>query len=227
MSLRLVVVLLLTLDSHHRIDIAHPTFWQTAGGGAVAPFTVIEAADVRAGKFRTRDPQAASRALAYLDALDRNGRYKLVVWPIHCEIGTWGQNVHGAVRRAYNGWEESRQAVVAKVGKGANPWTEHYSAVMAEVPDLDDPATQLNRALIERVGAAERLIVAGEAGSHCVKATVEHIVANLPAAAAGRITLLTDCMSPVAGFEANYRAFVDAMKARGVTVALSTEMALS
>ena len=33
---------------------------------------------------------------------------------------------------------------------GANPWTEHYSAVQADVPDPQDPATQLNRALVER-----------------------------------------------------------------------------
>src|SRR5688572_29741126 len=30
-----------TLDSHHRFDIAHPTFWKTGSGGAVAPFTPI------------------------------------------------------------------------------------------------------------------------------------------------------------------------------------------
>ncbi|MBC7376296.1 MAG: cysteine hydrolase, partial [Burkholderiaceae bacterium] len=28
----------ITLDSHHRYDIAHPTFWRTGDGGAVAPF---------------------------------------------------------------------------------------------------------------------------------------------------------------------------------------------
>src|ERR1700758_3792245 len=41
----------ITLDSHHRVDIAHPTFWQTAGGGEVAPFTPITAAQLRAGEF--------------------------------------------------------------------------------------------------------------------------------------------------------------------------------
>lgn len=212
-----------TLDSHHRLDIAHPTFWQSGEGGVVAPFTVIEPADVRAGRFNPRDPDAKGRVLAYLDALDANGRYKLIVWPVHCEIGTWGQNVHRAVRDAYDAWEESRQRIVAKVGKGSNPWTEHYSAVMAEVPDPDDPGTQMNRALIDRVAAADRLLVAGEASSHCVKATVEHIVANLPREAARRITLLTDCMSPVGGFEANAQAFLADMRAKGVRTAAAAE----
>src|ERR1700756_5260307 len=37
----------ITLDSHHRIDIAHPTFWRRHDGGDVAPFTAITAAQVR------------------------------------------------------------------------------------------------------------------------------------------------------------------------------------
>src|SRR3954466_11079887 len=38
----------ITLDSHHRIDIAHPTFWRRADGADVAPFTTITAALMRA-----------------------------------------------------------------------------------------------------------------------------------------------------------------------------------
>jgi nicotinamidase-related amidase len=65
--------IVLTLDSHHRHDIAHPGFWRTGDGAAVAPFTPITAAQVRAGQFQPRDPQPATRTrvLAYLDALGR------------------------------------------------------------------------------------------------------------------------------------------------------------
>src|SRR5438093_6493445 len=35
----------ITLDSHHRFDIAHPTFWAAHDGGPVAPFTRISAAE--------------------------------------------------------------------------------------------------------------------------------------------------------------------------------------
>jgi nicotinamidase/pyrazinamidase len=52
--------------------------------------------------------------------------------------------------------------------------------MQAEVPDEEDPATQLNTALIASLDQADLLIIAGEASSHCVKATTEHIVANLP-----------------------------------------------
>jgi nicotinamidase/pyrazinamidase len=213
-----------TLDSHHRYDIAHPTFWQTGGGEAVKPFTPITAAQVRQGDFKPRDAAALPRALAYLDALEARGRYTLMVWPVHCEIGSWGHDVHADVRAAYNAWEEQQLAVVEKISKGSNPWTEHYSAVQAEVPDHGDPDTQLNSALIARLAAADTVLIAGEASSHCVKATTEHIVQNLPAGRAGRIVLITDCMSPVGGFEAQHAAFLSNMREQGVQLATAADV---
>ncbi len=213
----------ITLDSHHRLDIAHPTFWQTRAGGAVGPFTQITAAQVRAGEYAPRDPAALPRTLAYLNELEARGRYTLMVWPVHCEIGSWGHNVHAAVRSAYNRWEERRQAIVRKVNKGSNPWTEHYSAVQAEVPDVADADTQLNRALIEALDRADLLFIAGEASSHCVKATTEHIAEHLPGGRLDRLVLLTDCMSPVGGFEAQAEGFLAAMRAKGLRTATSAE----
>lgn len=213
-----------TLDSHHRFDIAHPTFWQARGGGAVAPFTPITAAQVRGGDYQPRDPEALPRALAYLDELERRGRYTLMVWPVHCEIGSWGHNVHPAVKAAYNAWEDRELRVVQKVAKGSNPWTEHYSAIQAEVPDAGDLETQFNMPLIEALDRADLIVVAGEASSHCVKATAEHVVANLPSGRPAKVVLVTDCMSPVTGFEAQHQAFLDDMESRGVQLHTSAEM---
>lgn len=210
-----------TLDSHHRVGIERPAMWRDASGAPVQPFTEIKAADVRAGRFTTTRPSSLPRALAYLDALEAGGRYALMVWPAHCEIGSWGHNVHPDVRAAYNRWEEQNCQVVKKVGKGSNPWTEHYSAIMAEVPDPNDPATQLNRDLIDLSMASDLTLIAGEAGSHCVKATVEHLADNLPAASLEKLVLLTDCISPVSGFEQQYRDFLQAMKQRGVRLTSS------
>lgn len=216
----------LTLDSHHRIDIAHPTFWRRGDGEAVTPFTQITAAQVRAGEFQPRDTTALPRTLAYLDDLESRGRYVLMVWPVHCEIGTWGHGVHADVRAAYNQWEETLLRGVRKVTKGENPWTEHYSAIQAEVPDADDEHTQLNIALLADLARADLLLIAGEASSHCVRATTEHIVANLPDGRPERIVLLTDCMSPVGGFEAQHQAFLDDMRAQGVRLMTSGEALL-
>lgn len=211
-----------TLDSHHRFDIAHPTFWKTSTGEAVAPFTTITAAHVRNGDYLPRAVSMLPRALAYIDELEQRGRYTLMVWPVHCEIGSWGHNVHPAVKAAYNHWEDSRLAMVQKISKGSNPWTEHYSALQAEVPDEEDPATQLNTALIASLDQADMLVIAGEASSHCVKATTEHIALNLPSGKTRKVVLLIDCMSPVGGFEVQHQAFLDDMVRRGVVLSTST-----
>jgi nicotinamidase-related amidase len=217
-----------TLDSHHRFDIAHPTFWIARDGAPVPPFTEITAADVRAQTCLPRHPAALPLALNYLDKLEAAGRYRLMVWPVHCEIGTWGNNVHADVRAAYSQWEEASLGIVAKLAKGSNPWTEHYSAVMAEVPDADDPDTQFNTKFVTTLAEADQVYIAGEAGSHCVKATVEHVAdyfaEQYGAASLGKLVLITDCISPVSGFEPQYQAFLRAMQARGVRLVSSAEV---
>lgn len=214
-----------TLDSHHRIDIAHPAFWMDGAGQPVLPFTQITAADLAQGRFAPRDASGMPRAVAYLAELERAGRYTLMVWPTHCEIGSWGHNVHADVRAAYNGWEESTLRSVAKIVKGTNPWTEHYSAIQAEVPDHADAATQMNNAFIETLALADRVYITGEAGSHCVKATTEHIVAAWDPAQLSRLVLVIDCMSPVQGFEAQHDGFIRAMRERGVQLAQASDVA--
>jgi nicotinamidase-related amidase len=215
----------ITLDSHHRLDIAHPPFWQRGDGGDVAPFTEVTAADVRSGTVIPRDPASLPRALTYLDELERRGRYRLMVWPVHCEMGTWGHQVHAWVGDAVSRWEAATGKQSKAWRKGMNAWTEHYSAVLAEVPDDTDPGTQVNQALVDWAAAADVLVVAGEAGSHCVKATTEHLLDYLPADRAQRMVLVTDCMSPVGQFESAQTAFLAAMRARGVHLADSHALA--
>lgn len=207
-----------TLDHHHRLDIAHPGFWRTRTGEVAAPFTQITAASLAAGDFVPAPGLDKDRAQAYLEALEATGRFVHMVWPVHCQIGTWGQAVHAALQEALDAWEDLTARRVGHVLKGENPWTEHYSALQAEIPDPTDEATGLNRRLLARLAQAERVLIAGEAGSHCVRATVEHLVENWPHAM-DRLTLVEDAISPVAGFEAVYADFLTRMRERGLRIA--------
>ncbi len=211
-----------TLDTHQRVDIAHPTFWRQGDGRDVPPFTPISAAALREGTFVPRDASWTPWARQYVDALDAAGRYTLMVWPEHCLEGTWGHAVHGAVAGAVARWEARTGRTAWRVAKGRNPFTEHYSAVQAEVPDPEDPETLPNRALLDRLAEANRVVVAGEAGSHCVRASVEHLAEHVPPA---RLVLLADCMSPVAGFAAAQEDFLAGMAARGARVTTSVALA--
>ncbi|MDR2365890.1 MAG: isochorismatase family protein [Zoogloeaceae bacterium] len=213
-----------TLDTHRRHDIAHPGFWRQADGSPVAPFTPIRAAEVKSGAFQPRNAELLPRVVAYLEALEAAGRYTHMVWPVHCEPGSWGHNLHEAVRRACARWEDMTGIDAEKFLKGRSPLTEHYSAIRAEVPDPASPDTLVNDALLDRLASAdEKILVAGEAGSHCVKATVEDILFYRPETAT-RIVLLADCMSPVAGFAAQQAAFIETLRARGARVAAAAEI---
>jgi nicotinamidase-related amidase len=92
------------------------------------------------------------------------------------------------------------------------------------VPDPDDEGTQVNADLVRLLGDAGTVYVVGEAGSHCVRATTEHLADHLGKDKVGRLVLVTDCMSPVTGFEQQLRDFIDAMVARGAQTATASQV---
>jgi nicotinamidase/pyrazinamidase len=215
-----------TLDSHSPVDIAHPVWWQDAAGAPPSPFTAITVADVESGKWRTRDPKRQASSLAYVRELELGHKYVLVIWPEHCLVGSWGHNVHAAVKTELDAWARRKLKPVEIVIKGMNPGTEHYSAVRAEVPDPADDDTQVNHKLVRSVIDADRVLIAGEALSHCVAATVRDLESALPAGGARKLTLLADTSSPVSGFEALGTAFVSELTAKGMSTRTTREVAL-
>lgn len=216
--------LIITLDSHASVGIERTTFWATADGESVPPFTQISERDVHEGKFRPRDASRTYQVTAYLHALERGGRYQLMVWPVHCVLGTWGHNIHSEVADEVARWEEHAQRPVFRVLKGMNPMTEQYSAIQAEVPSAADPQTQTNHQLLARARPSDGILfVAGEAASHCVAATLEHMFADMTSEQKRRVVVLRDCMSPVAGFQQSAVAFFDRVSGQGARVMTSVE----
>lgn len=213
-----------TLDSHNPLDIAHPAWWMNSEGNAPAPFTLITAADVENGIWRPRNPNLLKHSLNYVQKLAASGRYLLCIWPEHCLIGHWGHNVHADVALALDNWARRKLEVVHFVTKGSNAGTEHYSAVQAEVPDPRDTSTLLNGDLIKMLAEADRVLIAGEALSHCVANTVTDIANNFGEDNIKKLTLLTDCTSSVTGFENLGTNFIAEMTKRGMQLATSTDI---
>ena len=208
-----------TLDSHNPLDIAHPAWWRDAAGNSPASFTRISIEDVQQGIWRARDPAQQARSLAYVTALARRGRYQLIIWPEHCLVGGWGHNVQQDLFAALAGWGRANLRAVNYVIKGTNPATEHYSAIQAEVPDANDPTTLPDPSWIKRLAQADIIYICGQALSHCVASTVRDLADQLGAQHVGKLVLLTDCTSPVPGFEALGEAFVAEMVGRGMRLA--------
>ncbi len=211
-----------TLDTHHFVDVAHPSFWVDSRGQHPAPFTIISAADVASGRWAPYNPGMQRRMLEYVQSLERNGRYPLCIWPPHCLIGTPGHNVYPSVAKALLEWEKTF-ANVDYVSKGSNPFTEHYSAVQADVPDPADPSTTLNTRLIQVLQEADVIALAGEALSHCLANTVRDIAANFGEENIRKLVLLSDCASSVGGFEKMGEDFVKEMTGRGMRVSSSVD----
>lgn len=213
----------LTLDSHQPLHIAHPHWWQDAAGQPPAPFTQIGADEVANGRWQTRDPAQQAKGLAYVQALEAGGRYRLVIWPEHCLVGGWGHGVQQDVHQALNAWGRAQGRLVDFIVKGGNPRTEHYSALRAEVPDPTDPSTALDARLIARLQDADTLLVAGEALSHCVASTLRDLLEVWPTDRRKDLVLLTDCSHSVPGFEPQGEAFLAEMRAAGVRLVASTD----
>ena len=215
-----------TLDCHPSVAVERTTFWQRADGEAVAPFTFITQADVRAGTYVPRRPSLRPAVLAKLERLAMAGRNGLVVWPVHCVTGTWGHNIQPDLMRALSDWEFGRQKAARKVLKGEYFLSEHFGVFEADAPDEAVASTQFTMPLAESLLAGtSTLVLAGQASSHCVPASFDQLARYVrqQGLKAPRLIILKDCMSPVSGFEADGQAFIARAQAWGADVMSASE----
>jgi len=212
-----------TLDTHHRFDIAHPIFWLDEHGKHPGIFTLITLDEFNKGKWKAACPNMQDYARYYLETLEKNNRYALCVWPPHCIIGTPGHNVQPDIMDALADWESTPGWMVDFVTKGSNFKTEHYSGVRADVPDPEDSSTMINGELIQILEAADEILIAGEASSHCVANTVRDVANEFGADSVKKLVFLEDCSSPVTGFEAMAEDFIKELTSKGMQLRKSTD----
>jgi nicotinamidase-related amidase len=240
-----------TMDSHHKLHIAHPSFWVSGDDEKQhpSPFTIITTDEIASGKWVPRpdlklpvnepllDPsvfQGMQRVvdsdhnfdltkycIEYSRLLEENGRFKLCIWPEHCLIGTNGHCVVDNVRKAMEEWSEKTGGSIEWVLKGQNLLTEMYSALAADVSLCS--TTSFNDKLQKSLLSSDRLIVCGQAMSHCVNYTLRDIVDHWPQEDRAKIILATDCCSAVPGFEDTATTFQEDMKGAGIRLCTVNE----
>lgn len=199
----------ITMDSHYRVHIAHPRVWVNPSGKHPDPFTPISVEDVEQGKWRAFNGSFQSRYLEYVQTLEKNSRYGLMIWPEHCIIGSPGQCIFPVFLDAVAEWEARFFAIAPRTTKGSNPFTEHYSAVKADVEDSADSKTRLNTKLIDTLKEFDVIPTGGEALSHCLANTLRDVFKEFGEDQVKKFVLLTDACSNVPNCEKMGEDFVN------------------
>jgi nicotinamidase-related amidase len=217
-----------TLDTHSAFQIFHPAFWTDEAGEPPPPMTAITVDDVESGRWRVSprvaermagalpggaedDPEAAHAAYAlhYVRELAARDKYDLMIWPYHAILGGPGHALVSSVHEAMFFHSIARSSPSRHEVKGSHPLTEHYSAFGPEVTEdhRGHPLATGSSALIDTLLAFDRVVVAGQAKSHCLAWTVADLLADVREREprrvdrgrelARKVYLLEDCTSPV------------------------------
>lgn len=209
-----------SIDTHTPHQIFHPCWWVDENGNNPAPYTAITLADLDAGKWRAVISPAASRE--YVKHLEQDGKKTLVIWSYHCIQGTSGCALENQFANMIYFHSVAKKTVVKRLVKGTDPLSEMYGIIKPEY----DTKNYINLEFLNQLETYDKIVIAGEAKSHCVLETIKQILEHF----AGRteitrkIYILSDCMSSIPGFEQSTEdAFNNFVSVYGVNIVKSTD----
>jgi nicotinamidase-related amidase len=201
-----------TMDTHRTMQVFHAIFFVDKDGNHPAPYTDIHASELREGMWSFNPALSSQFGIApeygqqmmihYAEELEKKGKYALTIWPYHAMLGGIGHALVASVEEALFFHAFARTTQYDLNVKGDKPFTEHYSIIGPEV--LTGPMGETlgthNQKFIEQLQQVDRLVIAGQAKSHCVAWTVSDLledIALLDLDLAKKVYLLEDCTSPV------------------------------
>jgi nicotinamidase-related amidase len=201
-----------TMDTHMTMQVFHAIFFVDRDGNHPAPYTDIHVTELHEGRW-TFNPALASQfgiapeygqqmMVHYAEELNKSGKYALTIWPYHAMLGGIGHALVSAVQDAVFFHSVARIAQTDIVIKGDTPFTENYSVIGPEVltGPMDEMLGVHDQRFIQKLQEFDRLIIAGQAKSHCVAWTVSDLlegIALVDLDLAKKVYLLEDCTSPV------------------------------
>jgi nicotinamidase-related amidase len=201
-----------TMDTHKTMQIFHAIFFVDKDGKHPAPYTDIHASELRDGTWTFNPALATEYKIApeygqqmmihYAEQLEKKGKYALTIWPYHAMLGGIGHALVSSIEEAIFFHTVARIAQPEIVIKGDTPFTENYSVIGPEVltGPMDEMLGVHDERFIQQLQEFDRLIIAGQAKSHCVAWTVSDLLDDITATdpeLAKKVYLLEDCTSPV------------------------------
>ena len=201
-----------TMDTHKAMQVFHANFFVAQNGNHPAPYTNIQADELKTGRWTFNPALAPQFGIApeygqqmmihYAEELERRGKYALTVWPYHAMLGGIGHALVSSVEEALFFHSLARMSQPEFEIKGDQPFTENYSVIGPEVlrGPMGETLGTHNTKFIEQLKQFDRLIIAGQAKSHCVAWTVSDLLDDIresDPSLARKVYLLEDCTSPV------------------------------
>jgi nicotinamidase-related amidase len=201
-----------TMDTHLTMQVFHAIFFVDRDGNHPASYTDIHVSELLEGKWMFNPALASQFDIApeygqqmlihYAEELAKSGKYALTIWPYHAMLGGIGHALVSSVAEALFFHSVARIAQTEIVTKGESPFTENYSVIGPEVltGPMDEALGVHDQRFIRELQECDRLIVAGQAKSHCVAWTVSDLLDDIMAAdpqLARKVYLLEDCTSSV------------------------------
>lgn len=209
-----------SIDTHTPHQIFHPCWWVDANGNNPAPYTVISLADLDAGKWLPIIAPNESRE--YVKHLEQDGKKQLCIWSYHCIQGTIGCALENQFANMVYFHSVAKKYSVQRLVKGTDPLSEMYGIIKPEY----DTHQYVNIKFLNQLATYDKIVIAGEAKSHCVLETIKQILehfANAPETTK-KIFILEDCMSSIPGFEQPTEdAFNNFVSLYGVNIVKSTD----
>ena len=209
-----------SIDTHTPHQIFHPCWWIDENGKHPDPYTVITLADLDAGKWRAVINPQASRE--YVRHLEQDARKALCIWTYHCLQGTTGAALENQFANMVYFHSVARKAVVQRLVKGQDPMSEMYGIIKPEY----DTKGYINLDFLNKLERFDKVIIAGEAKSHCVLESIRQILEHYQTSpeVTKKVYILEDCMSPIPGYEdVTERTFEDFKKKYFVNLVKSTD----
>lgn len=209
-----------SIDTHTPHQIFHPYWWIDENGNNPAPYTIITLADLDSGKWKPVVAPKASRE--YVQHLEQDGKKQLCIWSYHCIQGTVGHALENQFANMIYFHSVAKKVNVKRLVKGTDPLSEMYGIIKPEY----DTHNYVNIDFLNQLETYDKIVIAGEAKSHCVLETIKQILehfANRPEITK-KIYILEDCMSSIPGYEqATEDTFNNFVSVYGVNIVKSTD----
>lgn len=201
-----------TMDTHKALQVFHAVFFVDQDGNHPVPYSDIHVANLKDGKWKFNPALADEFNIApeygqqmlihYAEELEKKGKFALTIWPYHAMLGGIGHALVSSVEEALFFHSMARNTQYEIEIKGDKPFTENYSVIGPEVltGPIGETLGKHNSKFIEQLQQVDKLVIAGQAKSHCVAWTVSDLLEDINAvdpSLARKVYLLEDCSSPV------------------------------